>query len=147
MVYHAKVDIFLILFTFLLVWTMGGISLLLFITSLSTVIIMSTVFIISVIFIWWYANSIKYVFCEDYLLVRGGPFESKIPYEGITRVSPTTDKFTGYLVSSSDKGLEIFCKTAAHGSIKILPEDKMKFIIELKKRCPNAQIPQNHQFE
>jgi hypothetical protein len=147
MVYQAKVDIFLILFIFLLVWTMGGISLLLFITSLSAFIIMSTVFIISVVFIWWYANSIKFVFCEEYLLVRGGPFKSKIPYEGITRVSPTTDKFTGYLISSSNKGLEIFYKSAVHSSIKILPKDKMMFIIELKKRCPNAQIPHNQKFE
>ncbi|MGE7690017.1 PH domain-containing protein [Lysinibacillus sp. NPDC097214] len=147
MVYHAKANIFLIIFIFLLVWTMGAISLLLYITSLSTIIIMSTVFIISVVFIWWYANSIKFVFCETYLLVKGGPFKSKIPYQSITSVSPTTDKFTGYLISSSDKGVEIFYKTAAHGSIKILPKEKMKFILELKKRCPNAQILQNQKFE
>ncbi|MFJ7887331.1 PH domain-containing protein [Lysinibacillus xylanilyticus] len=131
---------------FLMVWIFGAISLLPF-TSLSTVIIMSTAFIISVVFVWWYANSIKFVFYDNYLLVRGGPFKSKIPYQSITRVSPTTDKYTGYLISSSDKGLEIFCSTAANGSIKILPKDKMQFILELKKRCPNAQISQNQQFE
>ncbi|KOP78698.1 hypothetical protein AMS59_12875 [Lysinibacillus sp. FJAT-14745] len=147
MVYHAKTDIILAITIFLLVWIFGAISLLLFIISLSTVIIMSTFFIVSVVFVWWYANSIKFVFCENYLLIKGGPFKSKIPYQSITRVSPTTDKYTGYLISSSDKGLEIFYKTAAHGSIKILPEDKMNFIIELKKRCPNAHISQNQQFE
>ncbi|MEX3743922.1 MULTISPECIES: PH domain-containing protein [Lysinibacillus] len=143
MVYHAKTDIIIM---FLMVWIFGAISLLPF-TSLSTVIIMSTAFIVSVVFVWWYANSIKFVFCDNYLLVKGGPFKSKIPYQSITRVSPTTDKYTGYLISSSDKGLEIFCSTAANGSIKILPKDKMQFILELKKRCPNAQIPQNQQFE
>ncbi|MGE7694617.1 PH domain-containing protein [Lysinibacillus sp. NPDC094177] len=117
------------------------------IISFSTVFIMSVMFIISAIFIWCYANSIKFVFCENYFLVKGGPFKSKIPYQSITKVSPTIDKFTGYRISSSDKGLEIFYKTAAHGSIKILPKDKMKFILELKKRCPNAQIPHNQQFE
>ncbi len=147
MVYHAKTDIILAIIIFLLVWMFGAIPLFLFIRSLSTVIIMSMVFIISVVFIWWYANSIKFVFCENYLLVKGGPFKSKIPYQSITRVSPTTDKYTGYLISSSDKGLEIFYKTAAHGSIKILPKDKRKFILELKKRCPNAQIPHNQIFD
>ncbi|MFB7160206.1 MULTISPECIES: PH domain-containing protein [unclassified Lysinibacillus] len=147
MVYHAKTDINLAIMMFLLVWIFGAISLLPIITSLLTVIIMSTAFIVSLVFIWWYANSIKFVFCENYLLVKGGPFKSKIPYQSITRVSPTTDKYTGYQISSSDKGLEIFYETAAHGSIKILPKDKMEFILELKKRCPNAQIPQNQQFE
>ncbi|MFJ6266643.1 PH domain-containing protein [Lysinibacillus xylanilyticus] len=146
MVYHAKTDIILTIIMFLMVWILGAISLLPF-TSLSTVIIMSMAFIVSVVFVWWYANSIKFVFCDNYLLVKGGPFKSKILYQSITRVSPTTDKYTGYLISSSDKGLEIFYSTAANGSIKILPKDKMQFILELKKRCPNAQIPQNQQFE
>ncbi|MCY9549066.1 PH domain-containing protein [Lysinibacillus xylanilyticus] len=146
MVYHAKTDIILTIIMFLMVWIFGAISLLPF-TSLSTVIIMSTAFIVSVVFVWWYANSIKFVFYDNYLLVKGGPFKSKIPYQSITMVSPTTDKYTGYLISSSDKGLEIFYSTAANGSIKILPKDKMQFILELKKRCPNAQISQNQQFE
>lgn len=146
MVYHAKTDIVLTIIMFLIVWIFGAISLLPF-TSLSTVIIMSTAFIVSVVFVWWYANSIKFVFYDNYLLVKGGPFKSKIPYQSITRVSPTTDKYTGYLISSSDKGLEIFYSTAANGSIEILPKDKMQFILELKKRCPNAQISQNQQFE
>lgn len=147
MVYHAKTDIILAITMFLLVWIFGAISLLLFITSLSTVIIMSTSFIVSLVYIWWYANSIQFIFCENFLLVKGGPFKSKIPYQSITRVSPTTDKYTGYLISSSDKGLEIFYNTAPNYSIKILPKDKMQFILELKKRCPNAQISQNQQFE
>ncbi|MFJ7183867.1 PH domain-containing protein [Lysinibacillus xylanilyticus] len=146
MVYHAKIDIILTIIMFLMIWIFGAISLLPF-ASLSTVIIMSTAFIVSVVFVWWYANSIKFIFYDNYLLVKGGPFKSKIPYQSITRVSLTTDKYTGYLISSSDKGLEIFYSTAANGSIKILPKDKMQFILELKKRCPNAQILQNQLLE
>lgn len=147
MVFHAKTNTVLVLTIFLLVFVFGTIAWLPFFTSFSTIIIMSTVFIISAVFIGWYATSIQFVFCENHLLVKGGPFKSKIPYQSITRVSPTTEKFTGYLISSSDKGLEIFYKSAAHGSIKILPKDKMKFILELKNRCPNAQILQNERFE
>lgn len=147
MVYHSKPDIFSITFIFLLVWIMGAISLLPFIASLSNVMIISVLFIISAVFIWWYAISIKYVFYEDHLLVKGGPFKKKISYQSITRVSPTTDKLTRYRISSSDKGIELFYKSDTRGSIKILPKDKMKFITELKKQCPNAQIPQNQKFE
>lgn|SRR5690554_1637918 len=147
MVYHSKADVFSIIFIFLLVWIMGAMSLLPFITSLLTVIIISLFFIISTIFIWWYAISIKYVFYEDHLLVKGGPFRKKISYQSITRVSPTTDKLTGYRISSTDKGIELFYKSETRGSIKILPKDKMMFLTELKKRCPNTQIPQNQKFE
>ncbi|MFE6167469.1 hypothetical protein ACFVP8_06255 [Viridibacillus arvi] len=58
----------------------------------------------------------------------------------MTKISPTTDGFTDYLISSSDKGLELFSTSATLESIKILPKDKMEFIIELRKRCPNTQI-------
>lgn len=146
MVYHSKADIFSITFIFLLVWIMGAISLFPFIATLLTVIIFSSLFIISAVFIWWYVVSIKYVFCEDHLLIKGGPFKEKIMYQSITRVFPTTDKLTGYRISSSDKGLELFYKPKNHGSIKILPKDKMRFISEIKKRCPHAQIPQNQKF-
>jgi hypothetical protein len=78
---------------------------------------------------------------EEHLLVRGGPFKSKILYQNIIRVVPTTDRFTGYQISSSDKGLELLYKTTKTSrTIKVLPKDKMKFIAELRRRCPNAQI-------
>ncbi|MFJ7890436.1 PH domain-containing protein [Lysinibacillus xylanilyticus] len=104
------------------------------------------IFIISLGFIVWYGTSIRYVFCEDYLLIKGGPFKSKIPYQNITKIATTTDEFTGYRISSSEKGLELFLKSATHGSIKILPNDKMKFITELSKRCPNTQIQKFEQY-
>ena len=85
-------------------------------------------------------NFYKYVFREDFLLIKGGPFKSKILYQNITKVSPTTDRFTGYRISTSDKGFELFLKSATVGSIKILPKDKTGFITELRKRCPNTQI-------
>lgn len=53
---------------------------------------------------------------------------------------PKADGFTGYRISSSDKGLELFLKSAPLESIKILPNDKIEFITEFKKCCPNTQI-------
>ena len=142
MVFRSKVDIFLLTLIFLVVLIMGTIPLLPIYkeASLLIIIIISTIFIISVGFILWYGTSIKYVFCEDYLLIKGGPFKSKIPYQNVIMVSPTTDGFTGYRISSSDMGLELFLKSGTLGNIKILPKDKMGFITELRKRCPNTQI-------
>ncbi|MEI5908078.1 PH domain-containing protein [Bacillus spongiae] len=147
MFYRSKTDIFSIVTIFLMVWIGAAVSLLPIIATLSMVIIVSAIFIISSVFIWWYATSIKFDFDKNYLLVKGGPFKSKIPYKSILTVTPTTERLTGYRISSSDKGLEIVYNQEAHRSIKILPIEKMMFITELKKRCPNVQIPENQQFE
>ncbi|WP_301722872.1 PH domain-containing protein [Planococcus shixiaomingii] len=103
------------------------------------VIIPTLMFFIVTGVILWMTFSIQYVFYQDYLFVKGGPFRSRIPYEQITKVSPTTDIFTGYRILSSRDGVEIFYKTAILGSVKISPENKKEFISEVKKRCPNIQ--------
>ncbi|MFJ7730798.1 PH domain-containing protein [Lysinibacillus sp. NPDC097231] len=142
MVFRSKGNVFLLTLIFLAVFTIGILVLLPIYKVASSSIIISSfaIFIITLGFIVWYGTSIRYVFCEDYLLIKGGPFKSKIPYQTITKVSTTTDGFTGYRISSSDKGLELSLKSATLGSIKILPKDKMEFITELRKRCPNTQI-------
>ncbi|WP_328589047.1 PH domain-containing protein [Sutcliffiella halmapala] len=108
--------------------------------SISILIILSAIYLISAGFLLWYVISIRYVICKDYLVIKGGPFKSKIPYQNITKVSLTTESLTGYRISSSDKGIELFYESARHGSIKILPKNKRVFVSELRKRCPNAQI-------
>ncbi|QFF99126.1 hypothetical protein PB01_09955 [Psychrobacillus glaciei] len=142
MVFRSKGDISFFTLIFLVVLIMANIPLhpVYKEVSLSIIINIFGIFIISLGFILWYGASIKYVFCKDYLLIKGGPFRRKIPYQNITKVSPKTDGFTGYRISSFDKGLELFLKSANLGSIKILPMDKMEFITELRKRCSNTQI-------
>lgn len=141
MTFHSKIAIFPVISTFLLVWAMVVISVLpikLILGEIpsSIIFISFAIFIISVGFLLWYATSIKFVLNEEHLLVRGGPFN-----QNIIRVVPTTDRFTGYQISSSDKGLELLYKTTKTSrTIKVLPKDKMKFIAELRRRCPNAQI-------
>jgi len=104
------------------------------------VLICSLTFIISAGLILWVVLSIKYVFKEDHLYVKGGPFRSRIRYEMITSIGPTKDIFTGYRLSTSRDGLEIFYKTAAFGSVKVSPKEKEKFISEIKKRNPHVTI-------
>ena len=144
MVFRSKVDRFYINFILIAILVIGLASFFpLFFeggTELPVVITLTSIFLILIGIILWCAFSIKYVFYQDYLFVKGGPFRSRIAYEDITKVSPTGDIFTGYRLLSSKDGIEVFYKTAFLGSVKISPRDKREFISELKKRCSNVQI-------
>ncbi|BAQ11174.1 hypothetical protein OXB_2703 [Bacillus sp. OxB-1] len=145
MTFSSKVDRFFIRFIVIAVLIIGSLVFLpLFFedvrNELATVLIWSAILLIVIGFILWTAFSVKYVFNQDYLVVKGGPFRSRIPYENITKISPTTEIFTGYRILSSRNGLEIFYKNSALGSVKVSPKNKNEFIAELKKRCSNLQI-------
>jgi len=144
MVFRSKVDTFFVNFMLIVVLVIGvGTFWPLFLeggTELPVVLILTSIFLIVISFILWSVFSVKYVFYQDYLFIKGGPFRSRIPYEKITKVSSTTAIFTGYRMLSSRDGIEIFYKTAALGSVKLSPRDKREFITELKRRCPNIQI-------
>ena len=147
MTFQSKVDRFfsnLILIVVLIIGALIFLPLFFedFRNELITVLVYTTILLIVIGFILWITFSIKYVFNQNYLFVKGGPFRSRIPYENITKVSPTTEIFTGYRILSAKDGLEIFYKNAALGSVKISPKNKSEFIIELKRRCPNVQIQQ-----
>lgn len=109
-------------------------------SDVSIILLWTSIFIIVIGFLLWTTFSIQYIFYQDYLFLQGGPFRSRIPYEDITKVSPTTAIFTGYRILSSRNGIEIFYKNSAMGSVKISPKDKKGFTSELKRRCVNTQI-------
>ncbi|WP_394234729.1 PH domain-containing protein [Niallia oryzisoli] len=108
-------------------------------TIIDTIVVLSLC-VLSMVFILWTAFSIKYVFYQDHLFVKGGLFRSRIPYEEITRISTTKEIFTGYRLLSSKDGIEIFYKSSSLGSVKISPKDIERFISEIKKRCPGVQL-------
>jgi len=108
-------------------------------TSLDAIIVISLC-ILTVGFIFWCSFSIKYVFLKECLYVKAGLFRSRIPYETITKVSPTSEVLTGYRILSSKEGLEIFYTTGTLGSVKISPKNVESFIEEIKKHCPNAIV-------
>lgn len=113
-------------------------------TSIDTITVL-TLCVLSIGVLLWSGFSIKYVLYNDHLFVKGGLFKSRIPYEDITRVSPTTEIFTGYRLLSSKQGIELFYKSATLGSVKISPKDIDLFIFELEKRAPNVQIDKTTQ--
>lgn len=140
MVYRSKIDAFFVNFMLIIVLILAIATFFPFFleggTDLPVVLILTSTFVITVSFILWSAFSVKYVFYEDYLYVKGGPFRSRIRYEHISKISPTKDIFTGYRILSSRDAIEIFYKTGFSGSVKVSPENKEEFIEELKKRCP-----------
>lgn len=105
-------------------------------TEWAAVWIMIALFFVASGFIIWIWLDIEYVFHDDFLFVRGGPFRSRIPYSQITRINETNQVFAGYRILSSRDALEIHYRTGILGSIIISPERKKEFINELKKRCP-----------
>lgn len=147
MVFRAKIDSFFISIMSITILVMSSALLIpIFldkkISMLDTIIVFS-LFIITVGFIIWSAFSIKYIFYDDYLFVKGGPFRSRILYQEITKVSPTKDIYTGFRLLSSKSGIEIFYKSGTFGSVKISPKENELFLSELKKRCPNVIIQES----
>lgn len=100
-------------------------------------------FVLTFIFMLWIMFDIKYIFHSDYLFVKGGPIRSQIPYNEITRVSPTSDIFTGYRILSSKEGIEIFYSSAIMGSVKISPKEQELFLAELKKHVAKGHFRTN----
>jgi len=54
--------------------------------------------------------------------MKGGPFKNKVLYHQITKISLTTEKLTGYPISPTNKGLELFFIAESSCNIKILPK-------------------------
>lgn len=100
MVFHSKIDRFFRIVLMIVVFIIGLVTIgPLFVEEAITILpsfIMSAIFTLTTSFIAWISFSIKYVFNDEYLLVKGGPFQSKIRYEDLTRVDKTDAILTGY---------------------------------------------------
>ncbi|MCT2536896.1 PH domain-containing protein [Aquibacillus koreensis] len=142
--FKAKIDRFYIIFITISILILGLATILPIILDqdapLLAQFIMIGLFIVLTTFILWITFTIEYVLLDEYLLVKGGPFRSRIRYATITRISRTKDMYSGYRLLTARNGLEIFYKTAILGSVKISPKKEQRFISELKKRCPNVKM-------
>lgn len=141
MVFRSKIDSFFIKFLIAIILIVGIFSLLPFAIEknldLSVIVILAGMFILMVVFILWSFFTIEYRFTEDHLFVKGGPYRSRIAYKDISKVSSTTEVFSGYRVLSAKNSIEIFYSNAMLGSVKISPHHQKAFMVELKKRCPS----------
>ncbi|MDY0407053.1 PH domain-containing protein [Virgibacillus sp. 179-BFC.A HS] len=143
MVFRSKIDKFFVItiaITLLIILAVCIIPLVLSKSTVAETIVVLSLCALSIGLILWSAFFIRYEFFPNHLFVRGGLFRSRIPYEKITKVTPTSAIFTGYRIMSSRDGIEIFYQNATLGSVKVSPKNKSEFIAELKKHCPNVQI-------
>ncbi len=149
LIFRSEMDRTVKIFLSLVTLILAGVTLvpILFIPKvpLEAIIILSMTFLFSVMLIFWPFLQIKYILYEKYLLVIGGPFRSKIPYENITKITDNHDIWTGYRILSAKNGIEIFYKNGFWGSIKISPDNKQKFISELVKRNNRIKTRQDNE--
>lgn len=144
MTFKAKRDRFFIItisvtLLIIIAVTIGPIVYILFFeqeTNWTAIIILFTTMISTSGFILWVCIDIEYTMYNNFLLVRGGIFRSKIPYDEITKINESSNIFVGYRILSSKDALEIHYKQALLGSVIISPKQKQLFIEELQKRCP-----------
>ncbi|MBU9673874.1 PH domain-containing protein [Planococcus sp. CP5-4] len=143
MVFHSKIDSFFIRFliaAILFIAAVSFIPLLFENAPFSAFVIVTVTFFVTTALILWITFAIQYVFLENHLLVKAGPFRSRIPSDSILKVSPTRDIFTGYRLLSSRDALELINNTTIFGTVKISPENQDVFIAELQKRCPGLKL-------
>ncbi|MGM0899204.1 MAG: PH domain-containing protein [Bacillota bacterium] len=143
MTFRSKIDSFFIRFILVAILFIAAVSfipLLFEDAPLSAFVIVTATFLVTTALILWITFAIRYVFLENHLLVKAGPFRSRIPYGSILKVAPTRDIFTGYRLLSSRDALELINNTTMFGTVKISPKDQSAFIEELQKRCPDLKV-------
>lgn len=88
---------------------------------------------------------ITYTLNENSLLIRKGMFVKQIDYEQLTKVKEESyrlaDLLNGERALSSKDGISLDYKTnTSNKMIKLSPENKQLFVVELKKRVPILKI-------
>lgn len=73
---------------------------------------------------------------EDYLFIRFGFIFKKIKYSEISEISESKGMSNSYALSSDRVRIRVRNKSKAFGTTEISPEDKERFMFELKRRCP-----------
>ncbi|MFC4711686.1 PH domain-containing protein [Planococcus dechangensis] len=107
---------------------------------LSAAAILISIFVGTIAFMLWLILGISYVFRDDHIFVKAGPLRTKIAYEDISLISPTSDILTGMRMLSSRDALEIFYPKAVMDSVKISPAEQRRFLDELMKRVPRDKF-------
>ncbi len=108
--------------------------------TIEAAIILIGTLLLSVGLIIWPFMNMQYVLHTNFLLVKGGPFRSKILYKDIVAVEDNHDILTGYRILASKDSLEIIYRGGIWGSVKISPVKKQVFINELLKRNESIKI-------
>lgn len=93
------------------------------------------VMLVSAAFVLWIWAKTGYTLTETHLLVQSGPLRWQIPLASIRRVRPSNNPLSSPALSF--QRLEV---RHDKGSILISPQDRARFLAELRRRCPDAEI-------
>ena len=102
--------------------------------------IMTILFFVCAGFLLWVSLDIHYIFYDDFLYVKGGPFRSKIKYEDMTKVNKSSNILAGYRILSSKDALEIHYKHSLMGSVIISPVNQAQFLKVLSEKATHISI-------
>ncbi|WP_419960606.1 PH domain-containing protein [Psychrobacillus sp. BM2] len=97
--------------------------------------IMTVLFFVCAGFLIWTSLDIHYIFYDDFLYVKGGPFRSKIKYEDMTKVNKSSNILAGYRILSSKDALQIHYRHSLMGSIIISPDNQAQFVKVLLEKA------------
>lgn len=97
--------------------------------------IMTVLFFVCAGFLIWISLDIHYIFYDDFLYVKGGPFRSKIKYEDMTKVNKSSNILAGYRILSSKDALQIHYRHSLMGSIIISPDNQAQFVKVLLEKA------------
>jgi hypothetical protein len=81
--------------------------------------------------VMWVLYGTRYTLTEDLLLIQSGPMRYKVPLVEVTSVRPTRS-----LLSSPALSLDRIEITYGRRRILVSPEDKVRFLTELRARSP-----------
>ena len=77
---------------------------------------------------------------EDHLFIRFGFIHKRIKYKNISEIIEKKGLTNGYALSSDRIRIKESHKKSMMAYTEISPEDKERFIFELKSRCPQLQV-------
>lgn len=145
MIFRSKVDLFFIIMLLVVIFSMGLVTLYpLFIEKERTIlpsIIMSTIFILCTSFFAWITFGNKYVFTDEYLLVKGDLFTVKSAMKILLKLLRRMIYLLVFDLTC-EQAIEIFYMTASLGSVKISPQNAELFLIELENRISKKRQKQ-----
>ena len=74
---------------------------------------------------------------DEYLFIRLGIFKTKIKYDNIKLIKENHSLASSFALSSDRVEIRVHNKGYIMGTTHISPEDKEKFIFELRQKCKN----------
>ena len=76
-------------------------------------------------------------FDEEELIVKLGPFSTKVKYENIKEISTSKNWMSSWALTNKRVAIKVHSKTFFKGNLQIGPMNREEFIDELKRRCRN----------